>query len=53
MKEISRREKDSLKITDNRAICEEGTSRKYEVKWRVCEIRLEQRGGSSYGKGGR
>ena len=44
------------------AFCEEGTSRKCEVvrlfffqlmKGRVCEVRLGQREGSSYRKGGR
>ena len=41
VKEI-RREKDCLKITDNSIMWGEG---------RVCEVSLEQRGGSSYGKG--
>ena len=33
--------------------CDEGTSRKCEVKRRVFEVRLGQRRGSSYGMGGR
>ena len=37
------------------ALCEEEnvTSQKCQVKWRVCEVLLGQRGGSSYGEGGR
>ena len=38
-----------------KTLCEKEsvTSRKCEVKGRVCDISLGQRGGSSYGKGGR
>jgi len=50
--EIRRRKKDGLNRTTI-VFCEEGTSRKCELKGRVCEIRLEQRGWSSYGRSGR
>ena len=49
VKEIRRYRKDGLKITDNIVLCEveSVTSRRCEVKKRVCEISLGQRGGSS------
>ena len=57
VKDIKRREKDDLKITDNSIMwgrtCHGLTSWKCEVKGRVCEVSLGQRRGSSYGKGGR
>ena len=45
--EIRRSGKGGLKLTDN------STSKKCEVKGRVCELRLGQRGGSTYGKSGK
>ena len=38
---------------ENRRLQESVTSRKCEMKGRVCEICLGRRGGSSYGVGGR
>ena len=48
VKEIRRRGKDGLKINQHHFVRKK-VSRQCELKGRICEISLEQRGGSSYG----